>query len=190
MRCRICGAKLKKEGDICRNCYKKFQEEEDLKKDNKERLVIKRKYLINYIFLKYTWLVVIFTLAAIGSFAYSGVLSGLLTIFMLFAFFGFILFWDKKMANATKVVFYDKHMTYTCKWWIFNTEKIVKYSDLHDATYFQTMSQKKFGLGDLCVYAKGAIPGNSIFNGFQIKNVENVAEAIPAIAQVVGPLED
>ena len=39
MRCRICGAKLKKEGDICTNCYKKYQEEEDLKKDVNERLV-------------------------------------------------------------------------------------------------------------------------------------------------------
>ena len=43
MRCRICGAKLKKEGDICTNCYKKYQEEEDLKKDVNERLVVKRK---------------------------------------------------------------------------------------------------------------------------------------------------
>ena len=33
MRCSICGAKLAKEGDICKNCYKEFQEEEELKKE-------------------------------------------------------------------------------------------------------------------------------------------------------------
>ena len=38
MKCSICGARLKKEGDICKNCYKEFQEEEELKKDTNEQL--------------------------------------------------------------------------------------------------------------------------------------------------------
>ncbi len=77
MRCRICGAKLKKEGDICTNCYKKYQEEEDLKKDVNERLVVKRKYSIAYLILKYTWLIIIFAFSTFGCFAFGNVLEGL-----------------------------------------------------------------------------------------------------------------
>ena len=51
MRCKICGAKLAKENaDICLNCYKAYQEEEDLKKDIEEKLIVKRRYKISYVF--------------------------------------------------------------------------------------------------------------------------------------------
>ena len=190
MRCRICGAKLKKEGDICTNCYKKYQEEEDLKKDVNERLVVKRKYSIAYLILKYTWLIIIFAFSTFGCFAFGNVLEGFGCIFILLIVLGILLFLDKRISLATKAVFYDKKIVYTFKFLFFDTEKTVKYSDLADITYFQTFSQKRFGYGDLCVYAKGAIPGTTIFNGFQLKNVENVDEVLNQIGEVVGKIEN
>ena len=65
MKCRICGAPLKKEGDICTNCYKKYQEEEELKKDTKEVLKFNGKYSIAYEFTKYAWIIAIFILSSI-----------------------------------------------------------------------------------------------------------------------------
>ena len=41
MRCSICGAKLKKDGDICTNCYKEFQEEEKLNNIQSEKELLK-----------------------------------------------------------------------------------------------------------------------------------------------------
>ena len=32
MECRVCGAKLRKKGDLCPKCYKEMVEEEELKK--------------------------------------------------------------------------------------------------------------------------------------------------------------
>lgn len=190
MRCSICGAKLKKEGDICTNCYKKYQEEEDLKKDVKERLVVKRKYSISYLILKYIWLIIIFAFSTIGCFAFGHVLEGLGCILILLVVFAILLCIDKRLALASKAVFYEKKMVYTFKFLFFDTEKVVKYSDLADITYFQTFYQKRFGLGDLCVYAKGAIPGTTIFNGFQLKNVENVDEVLNKIGEIVGKIEN
>ena len=46
--------------------------------------------------------------------------------------------------------------------------------------------QKKFGYGDICVYAKGIIPGVGFFGGFQIKNVENVQENLDKIGEILG----
>ena len=39
-------------------------------------------------------------------------------------------------------------------------------------TYYQTFRQKKFKLGDLCIYTKEIIPGLGYFNGCHIHNVE------------------
>lgn len=186
MRCSICGAKLKKDGDICVNCYKAYQEEEDLKKDVKAQLKLKRKYSISYEFLKYAWIILIFVLSAFGCFALEKPLEGFLCLLLLAVIMGFLLFIDKRIANATKAVFYEKKAEYRFKFWFFNTFKVVKYSDLKDVTYYQTWRQKKYGYGDLCVYTKGPIP---LLNGFLIKDVENVKEVLVKIGEIVGPIE-
>ena len=188
MRCSICGAKLKKEGDICINCYKAYQEEEDLKKDVKVKLRLKRKYSIAYEFRKYMELIIIFILAILGCMAFENIWAALLGVLLLIVTMGLLLFLDKRIANSTTATFYEKKAVYTFKFLFFDTQKVVKYTDLKDVTYYQTFRQKKFGYGDLCVYAKGAIPGATLLNGFQIKNVENVKEVLEQIGEIVGPL--
>lgn len=187
MRCSICGAKLKKEGDICINCYKAYQEEEDLKKDVKVKLKIKRKYSIAYEFRKYTELICILILAVLGCLTFENPWAAFWGILLLFVILGVLFFLDKRIANATTVTFYERKMIYTFNFWIFDTHKVVKYTDLKDVTYYQTHRQKKFGYGDLCVYAKGAIPGATLLNGFQIKNVENVKEVLEQVGKIVQP---
>lgn len=188
MRCSICGAKLKKDGDICINCYKAYQEEEDLKKDVKVKLRLKRKYSIAYEFRKYMELIIIFILAILGCIAFENIWAALLGVLLLIVTMGLLLFLDKRIANSTTATFYEKKAVYTFKFLFFDTQKVVKYTDLKDVTYYQTFRQKKFGYGDLCVYAKGAIPGATLLNGFQIKNVENVKEVLEQIGEIVGPL--
>lgn len=188
MRCSICGAKLKKEGDICVNCYKTYQEEEDLKKDTNVKLKIKRKYAIAYEFYKYTELILIIVLAILGCIAFGNAISALLGVLLLVVILGLLFFLDKRIANATTATFYEKKMVYTFKFLFFDTCKVVKYTDLKDVTFYQTRRQKKYGYGDLCVYAKGAIPGATLLNGFQIKNVENVNEVLEQIGEIVSPL--
>ncbi len=190
MKCSICGAKLKKEGDICSKCYKKFKEEEELKKDVNEMLKIKRKYSIAYVLVKYAWIILIFILSAIGCFAFSSPLEGVACITIFVVVMGLLLFLDKRLARASKAVFYETKIVYTFKFLFFDTEKVVKYSDLADITYFQTFAQKRFGFGDLCVYARGAVPGTTIFNGFQLKNVANVKEVLEKIGEIVGTIEN
>lgn len=190
MRCSICGAKLKKEGDICTNCYKIYQEEEDLKKDIKVQLKFKRKYSIAYEIVKYTEIIIIFILAFIVCISAGGIWESLLVILIFAIIMGLLLFLDKRVAMATQATFYEKKARYTFKFLFFNTDKIVKYTDIKDVTYFQSRRQKKFGYGDLCIYTKGIIPGSGFINGFQIKNVENVEEVLTEIGQIVGSIED
>ncbi len=189
MRCSICGAKLKKEGDICVNCYREYQEEEDLKKDTKEKLKLNRKYSIAYEVARYAGLIILFLLAIIVSFLSGGILNGFIFILIFIGVFGFLLFWDKRIAMATQITFYEKKVRYTFKFLFFDVDKTVKYSEIDDASYFQTYRQKKFGYGDLCIYTKGIIPGSGYINGIHIKNVENISEVFKQIGQIVGPIK-
>lgn len=186
MKCRICGAELKKEGDICSNCYKEYQEEQDLKKDKKEVYKISRKYLPAYEITRYIELYIIFILVIISFIATKNFLNAFFTLFVLILLIAGLLFFYKRLAIATKAIFYEKKAVYKFKFLFLKKEKTVKYSDISDITIFQTHRQKRFGLGDICIYAKGVIPGASYFNGFQIKNVENVQETVSKIKKISG----
>ena len=186
MKCSICGARLTKEGDICANCYKEFQEEEELKKDNKEQLKLKRKYSISYEFLKYVELIIICILAAAVCLTSGGILEAL-SVFAIFGvIFGVLLFIDKRIALGTKATFYEKKVVYNFKLGFINTNKVVKYDQIDDIRIFQTRRQKKYGYGDLCIYTKSIIPGTGFFNGFQIKNIENIQENLNKIGEIIG----
>lgn len=186
MRCSICGAKLAKDGDICKNCYKEFQEEEELRKDTKEQLIVKRKYLIAYEVFKYIELMILFVFAMIICISSGGIGESLVVIGIFALIFGFLLFLDKRLAVATKVVFYEKKAVYTFNMGPINTTKVVKYDEISDVRYFQNHRQKKFGFGDLCIYTKGIIPGAGFFGGFQIRNIENVQGNLEKIGEILG----
>lgn len=187
MRCSICGAKLRKAGDICTTCYKAYQEEEDLKKDKKEVFKIRRKYSIPYEVVKYCELYLIFVISAIGCWAFGNIAEGFLCFLIMFLILGVIFFWDKRIAMATKATFYEKKVVYKFDFLFIHIERVVKYTDITDVTYYQKMRQKRYGFGDLCFYAKGPIPGATLLNGFQIKNVEDVEGTLDKIGEIVGP---
>lgn len=186
MRCTICGARLKKEGDICKNCYKEYQEDELIKADKKEVLKIKRKYSINYEITKYSELIIIFIICFVIFLLTKRFLEAFFIILIAAVVFGILLFWDKRVAAATKAVFHEKSVKYTFKFLFLDTDKTVKYKDITDIVYYQTFRQKKYGYGDICIYAKGAIPGKTLLNGFQVKNIENVVERVQEIKNIIG----
>lgn len=191
MRCRICGAKLAKENaDICLNCYKDFQEEEDLKKDVNERLIVRRRYKIVYVLLKWIEAIMILTIASLSLLLTNRLLEAILCAVVSIAVLIVILAISKKIAKGTKAVFYDRKVVYTSKNWFYNTEKVVKYSDIKDISVFQTYRQKKMKFGDICFYVKSNVPGIAFFNGFQIKDVENVSETLQNIIEITGITEN
>lgn len=191
MRCRICGAKLAKENaDICINCYKEYQEEEELKKDVNERLVVKRRYKISYVLLKWIEAIAILTIATLSFLITDRILEAILCALASITILIIILAISKRIAIGTKAIFYDKKVVYTSKNWLYNTEKVVKYSDIKDISVFQTFRQKKMKFGDICFYVKSNVPGVAFFKGFQIRDVENVAQTLQNITELIGITEN
>ena len=52
MKCKVCGAELRNEGDICKNCYAEMLEYEELEKDTKVIYKLKPKFIPIYEILK------------------------------------------------------------------------------------------------------------------------------------------
>ena len=154
MKCKICGAELKKEGDICSKCYKEIY--------------------------------IVFILVIIGFLATRNFLNAFFTFFILALVIAVLLFFFKRLALSTKAIFYETKVLYLFNFLFIKKEKIVKYDEISDISIFQTHRQKRFGLGDICIYAKGFIPGASYFSGFQIKNVEDVENTVKKIKEIIG----
>lgn len=190
MRCRICGAKLSKENaDICLNCYKDYKESEELKNDTNERLVVRRKYKISYILLKWAEAIFILSITILGMIAIHKPLEALICAIISLIIVILILAISKKIARGTKVVFYNTKVIYTVSNFFYSTQKVIKYTDIKNINFFQTYRQKKMKFGDICVYVNSNVPGAAFFKGFQIKDVENISETLEKIYEIVGITE-
>ena len=138
MRCKICGAKLKKDGDICKNCYKEYKEKESLYVDNEEVLFeVKRKYSPGFNLLKSGEIILLLLLISLSSLSSYGMLIGILVTIMCFIIFGAWMFFCKKRAMGTKTTFYETKFRYSTKYSIVNSEEVIQYSDVKDMAYFQ-----------------------------------------------------
>ena len=111
MKCKICGAKLKKEdGDICTSCYQKYQEEEDLKQDTTVIYKFNRSFNIGYEIMRYMILYFIFLLTILMLISTKEWLEVLLCIAGFVIIMGALFYKDKVMANGTSVTCYETKM--------------------------------------------------------------------------------
>lgn len=180
MRCKMCGAKLKKEGNICKNCYQKYKKEEELKTVKEEvRLKIKRKYSPKFNLLKNgegILLVIIFILAAFCT--YNVPISILISIICLFIF-GMWMFYNKKRASGTTITFYETKFRYRAKYPFVDKDEYVAYNDIKDMAYFQTRSQKICKVADIRFYTQGFL------NGITIHDIPDINENFEKIKDII-----
>lgn len=180
MRCKICGASLKKEGDICKNCYQKYKDKEDLKNINEEKLFeIKRKYSPKFNLLKNGEMILILVLVSLTGFATYGNWFGILITLMCIVAFGAWMFYNKKRAAGTKTTFYETRFKYRAKYPLVDKEEIILYKDIKDMAYFQSRSQKMNKIGDIRFYTKGFL------NGITIHDIPDIEESFVKMRDII-----
>ena len=185
--CKICGAKLKKEGDICRNCYKMYKEDEEFKNDKEVQYVVKRSYSVARVVQNYIVMLVILVICAIFFLLSKKILEALMVVGIFAVVLAFLLFFDKWQAKGTRALFYKKKVIYCHDFLFIKKRKEVRYNDIDDILISQKRSQKKEGSGDLLIYAKGnVVPLRTLLSGFEVKNVENIEEVFNKILDVIG----
>ena len=163
MRCKMCGAKLKTEGDICKNCYKKYTDNVKLNKDDEPiQFSIKRKYSPKFNLLKNGEIIILVIIVILSAFSsYNKIIAVLITLLTLLLF-GLWMFYNKMRASGTKTIFYQTKLKYKAKYFFINHEEVIPYDDIKDMAYFQTRSQKICKIGDIRFYTKGFLSGLTI----------------------------
>lgn len=178
MKCRRCGAVLRKEGDLCPKCHKAMLEEEELKNDVKALLTVKRKYkpgfhLKQRIDVMFIIFLVVGSLFSAGHF-FVGILSLAVGIGIILAYLAI----QKIYALNEKVVFYEKKVVKYSSVPIIGVDKEIPYKNISDIAYYQqSLRQKKANIGDLVIYVKYT----GFFGGIRLNNVENGNEIIQEI---------
>ncbi len=181
MRCKICGAKLKKDGDICKNCYDEHVKKEKLKLDNEEKLYsIKRKYSPKYNLLKSGDLILLILIIILSGFSAFNTVIGILIIFLCLILFGAWMFFNKRRAMGTITTFYETKLKYRAKYLFVDREEIIEYDNIKDIQYFQqNYSQKWCKIGDIRFYTNGFLSGLTINDIPDIKeNFEKIRDII------------
>lgn len=178
MRCKICGAKLRKEGDICKACYEEYCKEEALEKDTKEILKLGRKYLPKYQLTRYGDWYVVFIIIFLVFISQKQVLFSIVSLLISFAILLTALLWAKKRAVNTTCTFYEKKIVFQYK----SKRKTIAYSDLKNITYYQNFFQKVFHLGDIQFHPES---GTYIIGGFEIKDVPDIEENWSKIQEII-----
>lgn len=180
MRCKMCGAMLKKDGDICKNCYQKYKEQEKLKAENEEEILkIKRKYSPKFNLLKNGEIIALLLIIVLAAFSkYHVAIAILITILCIIAF-GAWMFYNKKRAMGTQTIFYETKMKYKAKYPLVDKEEVIPYNDIKDMSYFQTSSQKMFEIGDIRFYTKGFL------SGITISDIPNIKENFEKIRDII-----
>ena len=130
-------------------------------------------------------MILILLLAVLGCFALSNVKQAVLCLVGLLIFLIVALFNDRLKAKNNKMTFYESKLVYNTKNILITNEKILKYSDIVDITYFQSIRQKMFKRGDLCIYVNGALPGGSLIGGAQYKDIKNIKQVYGDLAELL-----
>ena len=190
MKCKRCGAVLKKDGDLCKKCFYELHKEKEMKSDKNELLRVKKKYSPKYILTaKMLEIYLFFLIFIIVSSLSKNIGMAVLFVVGLLLIMFTALILGKKSASKTYIVFGDKKIVYKRKFLFINTEREIAYEDVKDIVFTQGTSwiqrifQKAFGLGNIYVYPK---KGNILLNGIQLEVVADIDKVIEDIKMVVG----
>lgn len=163
MRCQMCGARLKKEGNICKNCYAKYKEEKELFADNEQEIFsVKRKYSPAFNLMKNGEIIVFGLIVVLAGFSSYNIWIGILLTILCLVVLGVLMFFNKKRAKGTKITFCETKLRYRAKYPLVDKEEVIPYKNIKDMAYFQTRSQKKFGIGDIRFYTQGFLSGLTV----------------------------
>lgn len=179
MRCKICGAKLRKEGDICKSCYEEYCKEEALDNDTNEIFKLYRQYLPKYQLTRFFDFYIVMILLIVVSFSQKAIGLAIFFIFAMIIGVAVALIVSKRIAVNTSCTFYEKKVVHKYK----DRKKTLAYTDLKNVTYYQNFFQKLFKLGDIQFRPEF---GTYITNGFEIKNVPDIENNWAKIQEILG----
>lgn len=182
MKCKVCGAELKKDGELCNNCLNRLQKEEAIRGDKTPVYGFKSTFILGYEILRHCEQIgiVIFMIALILSVDLSYWKIALL-VGCLFAIFGILyLFYDKFSINSVSCTIYRTKLIYITGR-IRKKVKVIPFSEIEEILYNQGNAQKLFNVGTIVIKRKTI---NIFERNIFIESVKNVEDVFGKIKEV------
>ena len=182
MNCRICGAELARDGELCNNCMNKLMAEQALRNDVEEFYSFKRKFVLGYEILRHAEqiCIVIFMIVLMLSINFSYWKYALLTA-LVFSVFGIFYLWYFKISLNTGVcTLYHYRLVYSYGKFKRRTKEI-PFSEIEEIFYNQGNMQKMFNVGTIVIKRRT----RNIMDRFTyIESVKNVEQVFGKIQEV------
>ena len=175
MKCKVCGAELKGNGEICTKCFNKQQKEKELAKDTELLYELNPTFKpIHELGRLGDALIVAIIIIVVVTMNYGALAFGLLIVlyfFMAAAWFRH----RRKVVKATSCKFYENKILYKDN----KKKKVFTYRDVKDITCYQTTFETLFSkFGDI------TISTNELFEKITINDIANAREEMNQIKTI------
>lgn len=155
MNCKICGAELKRPGELCNNCMNKLLKEQERKNDKTEYFTFRRKFVLGYEILRNieSIAIVIFLIILILSVDLSWWKYALGTG-IVFSIFGIIyLIASRASINSGECTLYQTKLVY--RYGVIKKKvKEIPYDEIDDVYYQLGNLQQVFNIGTIVIKRK------------------------------------
>lgn len=182
MKCKVCGAELKRDGELCNNCLNRLRREEEMRGDKTPVYGFKSTFVLGYEILRHCEQIgiVIFMLVLMLSVDISYWKFALL-LGCGFAIFGILyLIYDRLSLNSVSCTIYRTKLIYKTGR-IRKKVKVIPFSEIEEILYNQGNAQKLFNVGTILIKRKTV---NIFERHIFIESVKNVEEVFGKIKEV------
>lgn len=179
MNCKICGAELKREGEICNNCMNKLMEQQRLHNDVEKTYTFKQKFVFGYELARHMeqigiviFMIILLLSVNISYWRYAVLLG------CIFGIAGILyLLYDEIIINSGTCTLYSYKLTYT-KGVFRKKTKQISFSEIEDISYQQGSIQKPFNVGTIIIKKKTR---NILDKFIMIESVKDVGKVFENI---------
>ena len=179
MNCKICGAKLAHDGELCNNCMNKIMQKQALKADVEEYYTFRKKFILGYEILRHIeqiciviFLIILMLSVDLSYWKYA------LVVGLLFLIYGLMnLLYSKISINSGICTVYHSRLVYSYGVLKKKTKEI-PFSEIEEIYYNQGNLQKMFNVGTLVVKRRTMNIMERFVYIESVKNIEKVFEKV------------
>lgn len=185
MKCKMCGATLKKEGEVCNNCMNQIMKEEEARNDNVKVYEFERKFVLLYQLSQHLETVMIVTIMTVVLLAMATefLTEALIFLFLVIAAVALMIKYEKYKIKLSKCTFYMTKLVYERVMFFKKIKFEIPYSEIKEISYRQTRLEKKCNIGT--IYIKSSSK-NLLEKNVFIDSVKNVEKVFATIKEKLG----
>jgi len=179
-RCKMCGAELKKEGELCNNCMNQIMKEEETRNDKTIIYSFKPTFVLGYQLSKHieTIIIAVVVVAMLIYLASTYLFESILFMILVIACESLVFVYDKYKSKYEKCTFYTTKFIYK-KIFLFRKREIeIRYDEVKELTCTQTRFEKAFNIGTIHIHTASSNPLQRHIFVESVRNVKGVFEDI------------